>query len=147
MPLSLPPVASALLLSLCDCALSLSTLVIIARCNSCWCVSDTLAVCGDDTDWTTPTGSARWTSGVTTSAVNALTTSVASDARSASTGTDMAAICANRTDSDPGPLRGAVTPASTSHPATAPLVPPSPSTESPPAGKAPLTAKLRALAT
>jgi len=39
-----------------------------------------------DTDWTTPTGSTQWTSGVTTLAVNALTTSGASDARSAFTG-------------------------------------------------------------
>jgi len=105
--------------------------VIIARCNSCWCVSDTLAVCGDDTDWATSTGSARWTSGVTTSAVNVLTTSGASDARSAFTGTDMAAICVNCTDSDPGSLCGAVTPVSTSHSATASLVLSSLSIESP----------------
>ena len=140
-------VVSALLLSLCDCALSLSTLVIIARCNSCWCVSDTLAVCGDDTDWTTSTGIARWTSGVTTSAVNVITKSGASDARSAFTCTDMAAICVNCTNSDPGSLCVAVTPVSTSHSATASLAMSSLSIESPPVGKVLLTAKLRVFVT
>jgi hypothetical protein len=133
-------VVSALLLSLCDCALSLSTLVIIARCNSCWCVSD-------DTDWTTSTGSARWTSGVTTSVVNVITTSGDSDARSAFTGTDMAVICVNFTDSDPGSLCGVVTPVSTSHSATASLALSSLSIESPPVGKVLLTAKLRVFVT